>query len=92
MVREQLISALSDPRIRRVLLALRAATQSPSIALVIISLFLSMLVMLYATYVWGTGLLLTIAMGLIFGLVYFLMTIVWGVVFYYKDNREIPRP
>lgn len=92
MVREQLISALSDPRIRRVLLALRAATQSPSIALVIISLFLSMLVMLYATYVWGTGLLLTIAMGLIFGLVYFLMTIVWGIVFYYKDNREIPRP
>lgn len=92
MVREQLISALSDPRIRRVLLALRAATQSPSIALVIISLFLSVLVMLYATYVWGTGLLLTIAMGLIFGLVYFLMTIVWGVVFYYKDNREIPRP
>jgi uncharacterized membrane protein (DUF485 family) len=92
MVREQLISALSDPRIRRVLLALRAATQSPSIALVIISLFLSVLVMLYATLVWGTGLLLTIAMGLIFGLVYFLMTIVWGVVFYYKDNREIPRP
>jgi hypothetical protein len=31
-------------------------------------------------------------MGLIFGLVYFLMTIVWGLVFYYKDNREIPRP
>ncbi|ERH00401.1 MAG: hypothetical protein J07HN6_02020 [Halonotius sp. J07HN6] len=92
MVREQLISALSDPRIRRVLLAVRTVTQSPSIALVLITLFLVILVMLYANLAWGTGLLLTIVMGLIFGLVYFLMTIVWGLVFYYKDNREIPRP
>lgn len=92
MVREQLISALSDPRIRRVLLAVRTAIRSPSIALVLVTLFLAILVMLYANLAWGTGLLLTIVMGLIFGLVYFLMTIVWGLVFYYKDNREIPRP
>ncbi len=92
MVREQLISALSDPRIRRVLLAVRTAIRSPSIALVLVTVFLAILVMLYANLAWGTGLLLTIVMGLIFGLVYFLMTIVWGLVFYYKDNREIPRP
>lgn len=92
MVREQLISALSDPRIRRVLLAVRTATQSPSIALVLITVFLGLLVMLYANLAWGTGLLLAIVMGVIFALVYFLMTIVWGLVFYYKDNREIPRP
>ena len=92
MVREQLISALSDPRIRRVLLAVRTATQSPSIALVIITVMLAMIVTIYANFVWQPGLLLSVAMGLIFGLVYFLLTIVWGIVFYYKDNRELPLP
>lgn len=92
MVREQLISALSDPRIRRVLLAVRTATQSPSIALVIITVMLAMIVAIYSNFVWQPGLLLSVAMGLIFGLVYFLLTIVWGIVFYYIDNRELPLP
>jgi len=92
MVRERLISALSDPRVRRVLLAVRTATQSPSIALVAITTMLALLVGLYALVAWGTGLLISVVMGVIFGLVYFLMTIVFGILFYYKDNRELPLP
>lgn len=92
MVRERLIKLLSSGRARRVLLAIRAATQSPSISLVLISLFLSVLLALYAMLVWESGLLFGLLIGLLYALVYFIMTIVFGIIFYYKDNRELPIP
>jgi len=71
---------------------MRTALQSPSVALVFISIGLAGLLTLYALVVWQSGPLLSIVMGVLFGAVYFLMTIVFGILFYYKDNRELPLP
>jgi len=92
MVRERIVGLLSSGRARRVLLAVRTALQSPSVALVFISIGLAGLLTLYALVVWQSGPLLSIVMGVLFGAVYFLMTIVFGILFYYKDNRELPLP
>jgi uncharacterized membrane protein YqjE len=71
---------------------MRTALQSPSVALVFISIGLAGLLTLYALVVWQSGPLLSVVMGVLFGAVYFLMTIVFGILFYYKDNRELPLP
>ena len=92
MVQERVIRFLATGRTRRVLIALRDVTISPSIALVLISATLIFPLTLYALLVWNTGPLMGVLMGVIFALVYFLMTIAFGVIFYYKDNRELPLP
>lgn len=92
MVRERIVGLLSSGRARRVLLAVRTAMQSPSIALVLISIGLAGLLTLYALVVWQSGPLLSVVMGVLFGVIYFVMTIVFGIIFYYKDNRELPLP
>jgi hypothetical protein len=92
MVQERVIRFLATGRTRRVLLAIRAATRSPSISLVLISTSLIFPLTLYALLVWNTGPLMGVLMGVIFAAVYFLMTIVFGIIFYYKDNRELPLP
>ncbi|TQQ80906.1 hypothetical protein EGH24_07040 [Halonotius terrestris] len=92
MVRERIVRLLSSGRARRVLLALRAASQSPSVALVFISFMLAVLLTLYSLVVWQSGLLFSVLTGVGLGIVYFLMTIVFGIIFYYKDNRELPLP
>lgn len=92
MVQERVIRFLATGRTRRVLIALRGMTISPSIALVLISTILIFPLTLYALFVWNTGPLMGVLMGVIFAVVYFFMTIVFGILFYYKDNRELPLP
>lgn len=92
MVQERVIRFLATGRTRRVLLAIRAVTQSPSISLVLISAAMIFPLTLYALLVWNAGPLIGVLMGVIFAAVYFLMTILFGIVFYYKDNRELPLP
>ena len=92
MVQERVIRFLATGRTRRVLLAIRAATESPSISLVLISTALIFPLTLYALLVWNAGPLMGVLMGVIFAAVYFTMTIVFGIIFYYKDNRELPLP
>jgi len=92
MVQERVIRFLATGRTRRVLIAIRDATISPSIALVLISATLIFPLTLYALLVWNTSPLMGVLMGVIFAAVYFGMTIIFGILFYYKDNRALPLP